>query len=79
MRICSATSPLYGIDVTLWSPFHLMGTVGGLIEGLGIITIFASEAAIARREESPRFLGLNALESGALMILTAFRERLASE
>ena len=24
---------LYGIDVTLWSPFHLMGTVGGLVEG----------------------------------------------
>src|SRR5579859_5882349 len=43
---------LYGIDVTLWSPFHLMGTVGGLIVGAGIIYIFASEIAVERREES---------------------------
>lgn len=67
---------LYGIDVTLWSPFHLMGTVGGLIEGLGIIYIFASEVGVERRKEPPprRFLGLNGLEWGALAIFAAFME-----
>ncbi len=67
---------LYGIDVTLWSPFHLMGTVGGLIEGAGIIYIFASEIAVERREESParRFLGLSGLEWGVLAIFAGFME-----
>ena len=67
---------LYGIDVTLWSPFHLMGTLGGLIEGLGIIYIFASEVAIERRDErSPRrFLGLSLLEWGTLTIFAGFME-----
>ena len=67
---------LYGIDVTLWSPFHLMGTVGGLIEGLGIIYIFASEVGVERRKEpSPRrFLGLNGLEWGALAIFAGLME-----
>src|SRR2546421_721745 len=67
---------LYGIDVTLWSPFHLMGTLGGLIEGLGIIYIFASEVAIERRTEPPprSFLGLSGLEWGTVTIFAAFME-----
>ena len=70
---------LYGIDVTLWSPFHLMGTVGGLLEGLGLIFIFASEVAIERQEERQgyqprRFLGLSGLEWGALLVFTACME-----
>ena len=62
--------------MTLWSPFHLMGTVGGLIEGLGIIYIFASEVGVERRKEpSPRrFLGLNGLEWGALAIFAGLME-----
>ena len=28
---------LYGIDVTLWTPFHLMGALGGVMAGIGII------------------------------------------
>jgi hypothetical protein len=67
---------LYGIDVTLWSPFHLMGTVGGLIIGLGIIYIFASEIAVERREETPprRFLELSGLEWGVLTTFAGFME-----
>src|SRR5215472_9606011 len=34
---------LYGIDVTLWAPFHVMGLVGGLIAVLGVVYVFASE------------------------------------
>jgi hypothetical protein len=40
---------LYGIDVALWAPFHLMGMVGGGIAGLGTIYALAAEAARARR------------------------------
>ena len=65
---------LYGIDVTLWSPFHLMGTVGGVIVGLGIVFVFASEAVIERQSAYPsrRFLGLTGLEWGTLVILSAY-------
>lgn len=65
---------LYGIDVTLWSPFHLMGTVGGIIVALGIAFVFASEAVIERQSASQprRFLGLSGLEWGMLLILSAY-------
>jgi len=65
---------LYGIDVTLWSPFHLMGTAGGIIVGLGIAFVFASEAVIERQSAYPprRFLSLSALEWGMLLVLSAY-------
>jgi len=44
---------LYGIDLTLWSPFHIMGTIGGIIVGLGIIFVFASEVVIERQAGHP--------------------------
>jgi hypothetical protein len=34
---------LYGTDVTLWAPFHVMGLVGGLVAVLGVVYVFASE------------------------------------
>src|SRR5258708_39990176 len=51
---------LYGIDVNLWSPFHLMGTIGGLLTGIGLVYAFASEAMIERQRGrlSRAFLGL---------------------
>ncbi len=39
---------LYGIDVTLWAPFHVMGLVGGALAALGAIYAVAAEAARAR-------------------------------
>ena len=39
---------LYGIDIALWAPFHMMGVTGGLIGMLGMVYVFASEAAIQR-------------------------------
>ncbi len=67
---------LYGIDVTLWSPFHIMGTIGGILAGLGAIYAFASEAALERQTEHPsrHFLGLNGPEWGTLILLSAFME-----
>jgi hypothetical protein len=65
---------LYGIDVTLWSPFHIMGTLGGILEGLGILYIFASEAVIERASarQPRRYLGFSLLEWGMLAVLAAF-------
>ena len=65
---------LYGIDVTLWSPFHLMGTVGAIIVGLGIAFVFASESVIERQSTYPprQFLGLSGLEWGLLLTLSAY-------
>lgn len=67
---------LYGIDVTLWSPFHVMGTIGGLLTGVGLAYAFASEAVITRRQVPParRFAGFCASEWGALLLLAAFIE-----
>ncbi len=67
---------LYGIDVTFWSPFHLMGHFGAIMGGLGIIYAFASEAAHGRQVEhpSPRLLGLNGPEWGAIVMIAAFLE-----
>jgi hypothetical protein len=40
---------LYGIDVTLWAPFHVMGLVGGLVAVLGVVYLFAAEQVRRRR------------------------------
>jgi hypothetical protein len=65
---------LYGIDIALWAPFHMMGVTGALVGILGMIYIFASENAIARQSEQPRktFLGLSLLELGAVLAMASF-------
>lgn len=67
---------LYGIDVTFWSPFHLMGHLGATIGGIGIIYAFAAQAAHERQVEhpSPRLLGLNGPEWAVIILLAAFME-----
>lgn len=64
---------LYGIDIALWAPFHMMGVTGGMIGILGIIYIFASEAAIERKAGTARrrILGFSWLELGALMTIAS--------
>lgn len=65
---------LYGIDVTLWSPFHVMGTLGGLLEGLGILYIFSSEIVIERQSarQPRRLFGFSLLEWGVMAVLAAY-------
>ena len=62
---------LYGIDIALWAPFHMMGVTGGLIGLVGMIYVFAGEAALDRRAGQPRWqwLKLSALEWGALLVI----------
>ncbi len=64
---------LYGIDVNLWSPFHLMGAIGAILTGFGLVYAFASEAMIERysKRSSRTLLGLNLHEWGAFMLLSA--------
>lgn len=64
---------LYGIDIAMWAPFHMMGITGGVIGILGMIYVFSSEAAIQRDQreagtQRARFLGFSLLEWGALFI-----------
>lgn len=67
---------LYGIDITLWAPFHMMGVTGGVIGIVGMIYVFAAEAAIDRqlRYQRRQFLGLYALEWGALLVIASLME-----
>jgi hypothetical protein len=44
---------LYGLDVTLWAPFHVMGLLGAFIAGSGLLYAFAAIGARSRQ------LGLN--------------------
>lgn len=62
---------LYGIDIALWAPFHMMGVTGAMIGVLGMIYVFASEATIERTSGYAyrRFLGLGILEWGAIFII----------
>ncbi len=62
---------LYGIDIALWAPFHMMGITGAFIGTLGMVYVFSSEAVIARQQgrTGRRFLGITILEWGALMSL----------
>lgn len=62
---------LYGIDIALWAPFHMMGVTGGMLGTLGMIYVFASEAAIERASGYPyyRFMGLSLLTWGALLVM----------
>ncbi len=62
---------MYGIDIALWAPFHMMGVMGGSIGMLGMIYIFASEVTYERTSGLPyrRFLGFSLLEWGTLFII----------
>ncbi|GCF09797.1 hypothetical protein [Dictyobacter arantiisoli] len=44
---------LYGIDVTLWAPFHVMIISGMALTGLGAAYLFASAANLASRIHAP--------------------------
>lgn len=42
---------LYGIDVTLWAPFHMMGLLGGFIAGLGSVYLWSALLVEARHRD----------------------------
>jgi hypothetical protein len=67
---------LYGIDVTLWAPFHLMGTFGGLMAGIGVVYAVAAEINYDRRSGRPlrRWLGLSGMEWTCLILFTGIVE-----
>jgi hypothetical protein len=67
---------LYGIDVTLWTPFHLMGLAGSILAGIGLLYALASEAAIERQweERSLQPLGLNGPQWAAIAFFAVLIE-----
>lgn len=73
---------LYGLDVTLWAPFHVMGLIGGLVAVLGVVYLFAAELARRRRLErggQALLLALVLLSWSAALrgLLTIFQPALA--
>jgi len=66
---------LYGVDVTLWSPFHMMGLIGAGIAYLGAAYALAAELVRSRRDGTAgRHLlvfGWPGIALGTLFALTA--------
>jgi hypothetical protein len=66
---------LYGIDVTLWSPFHMMGLIGAGIAYLGAAYALASELVRSRRDGTAgrrvMIFGWPGIVLGTLFALTA--------
>ena len=71
---------LYGIDVALWAPFHLMGLIGGGLAWLGAVYLTAAQAVHARRQgwARPWLLGLDAWQWLTLFALSSLYAGLAT-
>jgi hypothetical protein len=71
---------LYGIDVALWAPFHLMGLIGGGLAGLGAVYLAAAQAVHARRQgwARPWLLGLDGWQWLLLFALSALYAELVT-
>lgn len=63
---------LYGLDVTLWAPFHMMGLIGAAIAGTGATYAIASCAARARRAH----VSVRVLEAGVVLALAGLLDNL---
>ncbi len=63
---------LYGLDVTLWSPFHVMGLIGSFVAGAGLLYAFGALAARARQLglERRRVLGFSGPDWATLLTLS---------
>lgn len=66
---------LYGVDVTLWAPFHVMGLIGAGIGNLGAAYALTSELVRARRAGTAGrrsvLLGWPGIALGSLFAVTA--------
>lgn len=66
---------LYGVDVTLWAPFHMMGLIGAGIGNLGAAYALASELVRARRAgtagDRSMLFGWPGIALGSLFAVTA--------
>lgn len=64
---------LYGVDVLLWTPFHMMGLFGATIATVGSIYAFAALASADRRRrpQAPGLVGFRTLEWAALLALSS--------
>lgn len=60
---------LYGLDVTIWSPPHLMGIVGGIVSIYGLLAALGSE--IPSRDARPLWRGVAANEAIGLLLFSA--------
>lgn len=66
---------LYGVDVTLWAPFHMMGLIGAGIGNLGAVYALAAELVRSRHDGTAgrrwMFIGWPGIALGSLFAMTA--------
>jgi hypothetical protein len=60
---------LYGLDVTIWSPPHLMGIVGGMVGIYGLLAVLKAE--LPGREPRPLWRGTTASEATGMLLFGA--------
>ncbi|HUS17453.1 MAG TPA: hypothetical protein VM536_20850, partial [Chloroflexia bacterium] len=60
---------LYGIDVTVWAAFHVMGILGAGIGGLGLLYAVASETNRARVAAGTSLGGPRPWSAGTLLVV----------
>ena len=60
---------MYGLDVTIWSPPHLTGIVGGLIGIYGLLAALSAEASFSDRR--PLWRGVTVGETMGLLLFGA--------
>lgn len=60
---------MYGLDVTVWSPPHLMGIAGGFIGIYGLLIVVG--AGLPARDARPVWRGLTASEAAGLLLFAA--------
>lgn len=60
---------LYGLDVTIWSPPHLMGIVGGMVGIYGLLAVLRAE--VPTRDPRPLWRGATANEVTGLLLFGA--------
>lgn len=60
---------LYGLDVTIWSPPHLMGIVGGMVGIYGLLTVL--RVRVSARDPRPLWHGVTVSEAAAILLFGA--------
>ena len=67
---------LYGIDVSLWAPFHAMLYIGGLLANFGVMYIFLSASHLAQSQQRVQATRLG--YTGVIIVLAFLLSRLTT-
>jgi hypothetical protein len=82
--VCSAVAfpldtywhSLYGVDISLWAPFHTMIYMGGLVSAIGIAYILLSASHLAQSEHLVQLMRLG--YAGVIIVLAVILSKLTT-